>query len=62
MSKPQKDKPRKTYALSLNRELMLEIQHLALDQDRYVNELAEEAFRDLLKKSQAKKGFLPKGK
>ena len=43
-------KPRKTFGLSLNRELMLEIQHLALDQDRYVNELLEEAARDLLKK------------
>lgn len=44
------EKPRKTFGLSLNRELMLEIQHLALDQDRYVNELLEEAARDLLKK------------
>jgi hypothetical protein len=34
------EKPRKTFGLSLNRELMLEIQHLALDQDRYVNETA----------------------
>ena len=50
MNKPKKDKPRKTYALSLNRELMLEIQHLALDQDRYINEMTEEALRDILKK------------
>lgn len=48
--KPKKDKPRKTYALSLNRELMLQIQHLALDQDVYINELMEEAAKDLLKK------------
>jgi hypothetical protein len=50
MTKSKKDKPRKTYALSLNRELMLEIQHLALDQDRYTNEMTEEALRDILKK------------
>ncbi len=48
------EKPRKTFGLSLNRELMLEIQHLALDQDRYVNELLEEAARDLLKKYREK--------
>lgn len=29
---------------------MLEIQHLALDQDKYVNELLEEAALDLLRK------------
>ena len=34
---------------------MLEIQHLALDADRYVNELIEEAMRDLLKKYREKK-------
>ena len=49
-SQEKTEKPRKTFGLSLNRELMLEIQHLALDQDRYVNELLEEAARDLLKK------------
>ena len=62
MNKPKKDKPRKTYALSLNRELMLEIQHLALDQDQYINEMTEEALQDLLKKYREKKGLLPKGK
>lgn len=55
MSKPKKDKPRKTYALSLNRDLMLEIQHLALDHDRYVNEMTEEAMRDLLEKYRRKR-------
>ena len=29
---------------------MLEVQHLALDQDRLVNEMTEEALQDLLKK------------
>lgn len=46
----KKEKVRKTFGLSLNRQLMLEVQHLALDQDKYVNELLEEAARDLLKK------------
>ena len=55
MNKPKKDKPRKTYALSLNRELMLEVQHLALDEDRYANELVEEALQDLLKKHKEKR-------
>ena len=54
-SKEKPEKVRKTFGLSLNRELMLEIQHLALDQDRYVNELLEEAARDLLKKYGEKK-------
>lgn len=54
-SKPKKDKPRKTYALSLNRELMLEVQHLALDEDRFVNDVVEEGLRDLLEKRRKKR-------
>ena len=62
-SQEKTEKPRKTFGLSLNRELMLEIQHLALDQDRYVNELLEEAARDLLKKyADKEKAPDPKGK
>lgn len=55
MSKSAKEKPRKTYALSLNRDLMLEMQHLALDEDRYVNDLVEESMRDLLRKYKEKR-------
>ena len=33
---------------------MLEIQHLAIDQDRYINELTEEALRDLMEKYEGK--------
>jgi hypothetical protein len=62
MNKPKKEKPRKTFALSFNRALMLEIQHLALDEDKHANELLEEAASDLLKKYRDKKGLLPKGK
>lgn len=47
---PKSEKRRKTFGLSLDRDLMLEIQHLALDEDRFVNELLEEAAKDLLKK------------
>ena len=62
LSDLKKEELRKPYTISLNRELMLEVQHLAHDQDRYINEMTEEALQDLLKKYQAKKGLLPKGK
>lgn len=48
------EKRRKMFGLSLDRQLMLEVQHLALDQDRYVNEIMEEAAKDLLKKYREK--------
>ena len=41
---------------------MREVEHLSVDEQKWVNELTEEALRDLLKKYQAKKGLLPKGK
>lgn len=41
---------RKTYGLSLDQELMKEVKHLAVDEDRNVNDLLEESMRDLLKK------------
>lgn len=45
------DKPRrKVFGLSLDQRLMLDIQHLALDQDRYASDLVEEALKDILKK------------
>lgn len=43
-------KRRKVFGLSLNQQLMLDIQHMALDQDRYTNDLVEEALKDVLKK------------
>lgn len=55
MPVPKAKPERKHYGLSLNRQLMLEIQHLALDADCYVNELLEEAMQDLLKKYREKK-------
>ena len=61
LSDLQKEELRKPYTISLNRELMLEVQRLAHDLDRFINEMTEEALQDLLKKYQAK-GLLPKGK
>lgn len=34
---------------------MAEIQHVSIDEDRYVNELVEEGLRDLLKKHREKR-------
>jgi len=45
---------KKTYGLSLDQELMKEIKHLGVDEDRAVNDLLEEAMRDLLKKHRRK--------
>ena len=59
MPKPPKpgpsDKRRKNYGLSLDRDLMRQVQHLALDSDCFANELIEEALADLLKKYREKK-------
>ena len=41
---------RKPFGLSLDQDLMKEIKHLAVDEDRNVNDVLEEAMRDLLKK------------
>ena len=41
---------RKTYGLSLDFELMKEVKHLAVDEDRNVNEIIEEGMRLLLQK------------
>ncbi len=51
-----RDKPdtRKNYGLRLNQELMRELSHLSVDEDRWLNELVEEAVRDLLKKYREK--------
>ena len=46
----------------LDDALTKEVRILAIRQERRFNELIEEALHDLLKKYQAKKGLLPKGK
>ena len=63
MTRKQAGPTRKLYGIRMDQAIMLEIQHLALDQDRYVNELLEEAARDLLKKyADKEKAPDPKGK
>lgn len=46
---------KKTFGLRLNQELMKELPHLAVDKERWVNDLVDEAIRDLLKKYQKQK-------
>ena len=58
MARPRSAKVRKQYGLRLDLHLMREIEHLTVDQQRFLNELVEEALRDLLKKYRDK----PKGK
>jgi hypothetical protein len=43
-------KHRKTYAVRIAPDLMVALQHLALDEDQYTSDLLEEGVRDLLKK------------
>ncbi|MET0516726.1 MAG: hypothetical protein ABW047_15520 [Nitrospiraceae bacterium] len=56
MPKRKPSGQRKHYGLSLDPQIMQEIQHLAIDQDRYVNDLIEEGMLELLKKHRGKKG------
>ncbi len=52
------DKPRgadrKAYGLRLEQALMKELKYLGVDQDRNMNDLVEEAIRDLVKKYKKK--------
>jgi len=45
---------RKAYGLRLDQSLMKELKYLGVDQDRNMNDLVEEAIRDLLKKYKKK--------
>ena len=47
--------PRKNYGLRLDQSLMRELSHLAVDEEKWLNELVEEAVRDLLKKYREKR-------
>jgi len=63
MARPRSLKLRKQYGLRLEAQLMKEVEHLSVDEEKWLNELVEEALRDLLKKyREKKKGVLPKGK
>jgi len=50
MTREKPSAGRKNYGLRLHQELMRELSHLAVDEDRWLNELIEEAVKDLLKK------------
>ena len=62
MACPRSPRQRKQYGLHVDPHLMREVEHLSVDQEKYLNGLTEEAFRDLLKKDGEKKGLLPNGK
>lgn len=50
-----KASPKKNYGLRLDQGLMKDLAHLAIDEDRWLNELVEEAVKDLLKKHKEKR-------
>ena len=54
MARPRSTKQRKQFGLRLDPQLMRELKHLSVDEQKQLNELAEEAFRDLLKKYREK--------
>ena len=54
MARPRSPKQRKQYGLRLDAQLMREVEHLSVDEQKWLNELTEEALRDLLKKYREK--------
>ncbi len=54
MAKGKREAERKLFGVRMDRALMVQLQHLATDEDKYVNELLEEAAKDLLKKYREK--------
>ena len=50
MAREKNEGQKKNYGLRLDQALMRELNHLAMDEDRWVNDLVEEAIQDLLKK------------
>ena len=47
--------PRKQFGLRLRVRLIRELRHVAVDQDKNLNDMVEEAVEDLLKKYSVKK-------
>ena len=54
--------PKQQLGVRIDTSLVVEAKVLAARQQCRLNELIEEALRDLLKKYREKKGLLPKGK
>jgi hypothetical protein len=56
MPREKKDKyGKKTYGIRLDHGLMKDLQYLGVDENRWINDLVEEAIQDLLKKYREKK-------
>lgn len=57
MAREKTDKAalKKNYGLRLDQGAMKALAHLAVDKDRWLNDLVEEALQDLLKKYQDKR-------
>jgi hypothetical protein len=51
----EKSALKKTYGLRLDQALMKDLAHLAVDEEKWLNELIEEGVRDLLKKYKDKR-------
>ena len=47
--------PKKNYGLRLDQALMKNLTHLAVNEEKWLNEMIEEAVRDLLKKYRDKR-------
>jgi len=55
MARDKATPERKPYGLRLDQLLMRDLQHLAVDEDKWMNEMVEEAITDLLKKYREKR-------
>jgi hypothetical protein len=55
MPKNKVDSNKKTYGLRLDQGLMKDLQYLGVDENRWMNDLVEEAIKDLLKKYRERK-------
>ena len=47
--------PKKNYGLRLDQGMMKELAHLAVDEEKWLNEMVEEAVRDMLKRYREKR-------
>ena len=55
MPKNKAESNKKTYGLRLDQALMKDLQYLGVDENRWMNDLVEEAIKDLLKKYREKR-------
>lgn len=55
MAREKAEGQKKNYGLRLDQGLMKDLAHLAVDEDRWLNELVEEAIRDVLRKYEKRK-------